>query len=254
MQIRFADAASFRQLCPGPSRRRCRARQPCVARRASRGGRGGGARPAVRGRSWRGGRNLDRRQRRGAGAPAGADRDRQRVGRRGGREARRRGGRTAADIGREDAGDRPQRHAIRRRRRGAAGAWRGVAGVALRPLSHQAQGQAEAERRGSGDRRRAGRCRRALERALRRRAGGHQADPRTGHRTCQHHLRRNLRRAGAEGGRGHRARDRGAWARPRWKSSAWARSCASTRARSASRGCWSCAGTAAAIRPTSRWR
>ena len=70
------------------------------------------------------------------------------------REARRHGCRPVADVRREDRGDRPQRPRLRCRCGGPCGIGRGTSRVALRSLSHEAQGQSEADTEGGVDRRR----------------------------------------------------------------------------------------------------
>ena len=114
------------------------------------------------------------------------------------------------------SGEKRRRHRRQRPRlrRGCGGARRacgGAALVALRPLSDQAQGQAEADaRRG---RRSSAAAQGAGERyavALGAGGRGRLADPRARHRAGQHHLSRELRRARPGVARRHRRRDRGA--------------------------------------------
>ena len=136
-----------------------------------------------------------------------------------------------ADIGRKDRRHRFERPQFRRRRGRQGRACRGASLVALRPLSHQAQGQAQADaRRGRHRRRRRGRggaLRTPLAAGLRRRV----ADPRARHRARQHHLPRKLRRACPRARWRHsESRSRCSIGR-RWRSSAWARCSASPRAR-----------------------
>ena len=186
------------------------------------------------------------------GGTAAADpvrRHRRRLDRQGsGRKARRGSGRKAAQVGREACGDRPCRARLRCRFRGARRACRGAPLVALRPLSHADQGQAQADP-GEGDhRRRRRRGGRALDQPLA--AGRRRASPSPAAWSPSRPTSSTRKASSSCAGRSKSSASASRCSTAsRWPTSAWALCSASPRARSATRGCWCCAGTAARKAP-----